>query len=86
MKGSFDLTDLNLENFSGEGRYVIGYVVYNIPESYKNVMAIPQAHYEQMTEEELEQATDEPHGTPEPEVSASPAPSGAPVPTQSSVQ
>lgn len=84
MKGSFDLTDLNLENFSGEGSYVIGYVVYNIPEDYEDVTAIPQAHHEKMSPEELAQATDEPHGTPKPEVSAAPAPSGAPKPTQDS--
>lgn len=86
MKGSFDLTELNLENFSGGGSYVVGYVVYNIPKDITNVTAIPQAHHDKMTNEELAQTTDEPHGTPEPMVSASPAPSGAPVPTQSSVQ
>ena len=80
MKGSFDLTGYN-ENFSGEGNYVIGYVVYNIPEDYEDVTAIPQAHHEKMSPEELEQPTDEPHGTPEPEVSVSPAPSVAPEPT-----
>lgn len=86
MKGSFDLTSLNLENFSGEGSYVIGYVVYNIPESYNNITALPQAHHDQMTEDELSQSTDEPHGSPEPMVSSSPAPSGAPAPTQDSEQ
>lgn len=84
MKGSFDLTGYN-ENFSGEGNYVIDYVVYNIPEDYEDVTAIPQAHHEKMSPEELAQTTDEPHGTPEPTmVPASPAPSGAPKPTQDS--
>lgn len=85
MKGSFDLTELNLENFSGGGSYVVDYVVYNIPKDITNVKAIPQAHYDEMEADELAQPTDEPHGMPEPTmVPASPAPSGAPKPTQDS--
>ena len=79
MSGDFDMTE-HTTVLTGEGKYRVGYVVYNIPDSMIDVIALPQAHHEPVnTEATL--ATPLPNGaTPGPYASSMPEPSDAPEP------
>lgn len=79
MSGDFDMTK-HTTVLTGEGKYRVGYVVYNIPDSMNDVIALPQAHHEPVnTEATL--ATPLPNGaTPGPYASSMPEPSDAPEP------
>lgn len=82
MTGDFDLTGIHTQ-LSGDGNYRIGYVVYNIPETYADVIALPQAHHVPVKTDEPT-ATELPAGaTPSPFATAQPKPSDAPGPDAS---
>lgn len=82
MTGDFDLTGIHTQ-LSGDGNYRIGYVVYNIPDEYTDVIALPQAHHDQVDKTEPT-ATPIPAGaTPSPFATAQPQPSDAPGPDAS---
>ncbi len=84
MWGNFDLT--NLPHMTGEAEYRIGYVVYNIPVSDYNIIALPQAHHEAMTYDDKAQPTATPLPTnettnPGTEAPAMTPPPNAPMPS-----
>ena len=78
MWGNFDLT--NLPHMTGEAEYRIGYVVYNIPDEDQNIIALPQAHHEAMTDDDKAQPTATPLPTNEPTNPGTEAPDMTPPP------
>ncbi len=78
MWGNFDLT--KLPHMTGEAEYRIGYVVYNIPVSDDNIIALPQAHHEAMTDDDKAQPTATPLPTNEPTNPGAEAPDMTPPP------
>lgn len=95
MWGNFDLRNLET-HLEGSGYYQIGYVVYNIPYEDQNIIALPQAHHEAMTDDKTQPTatplptnetttpgTEAPDMTPPPNApmpSSAPSPSNAPTP------
>ena len=80
MSGDFDMTE-HTTVLTGEGKYRVGYVVYNIPDSMKDVIALPQAHHEPVnTEATLATPLPNDATTPGPEATSMPKPSDAPEP------
>lgn len=75
MSGDFDMTK-HTTVLTGDGKYRVGYVVYNIPDSMKDVIALPQAHHDPVS-------TDRPLATPLPSDATTPGTAAPSMPKPS---